>query len=71
MKHTHNQPHAHAVYVAWEDEFTHHIEIMLDCDRSDAQGVVEASEETVKQLFEQGFTPEDAAIEFSTMQRDF
>jgi hypothetical protein len=58
-------------YHQWEDLFTYHIEILFNCDRSDAQGIVEANQETVEQLFGHGLTPEAAAFEFSTMQRDF
>lgn len=48
-------------FITWEDELTYQIELGLEVDRSDAQGIVMVQQETVAKAWADGLTPEEAA----------
>lgn len=47
--------------IKFETDLAYEVEVLFDCDTSDAQGLIEANDELVTQLFDDGFTPLDAA----------
>lgn len=49
-------------YTDWETDLTHELQVLIECDNSDAQGLLMANEFYVSQAWGLGLDPKEAAI---------